>query len=136
MANGFGLVSGIVPVLVVQPPDSNGNAVVPTGSAIPIFKVGVSPYVAPEWPGTAYAITSMFFCNRGNTPANLTVFLVPKDKAFPSTTTAIIQNLNIANGDTFSFDTEKIILGEEDAVWASSDQPAAINAILSVVRVA
>jgi len=135
MANGFGLVSGIVPQLVVQV-DGNGDPIAPTGAATPLFKVGVSPFVAPEWPGTAYAITSMFFCNRGQAPAKLTVFLVPKDKAYPSSTTAIIQSLNIANGDTFSFDTEKIILGAEDAVWASSDQSAAINAILSVVRVA
>lgn len=135
MANGFGLVSSIVPVLVVQT-DANGDPIAPGGAAVPLFKVGVAPYVAPNWPGTAYAITSMFFCNRGQTPANLTVFLVPKDKQYPDSTTTIIKDLNITNGDTFSFDTEKIILGEEDAVWASSDVGASINALLSVVRVA
>ena len=63
MANGFGLVSGIVPQLTVRL-DGNGNPIAPTGASVPLFKVGVSPFIAPEWPGTAYAITSMFFCNR------------------------------------------------------------------------
>ena len=94
MANGFGLVSSIVPVLVVQT-DANGDPIAPEGSAVPLFKVGVAPYVAPNWPGTAYAITSMFFCNRGQTPANLTVFLVPKDKQYPDSTTTIIKDLNV-----------------------------------------
>lgn len=135
MASGFGLVSSIVPVLTISDPDPGDAGSAPSGGQA-IFKVGVTPFVSPDWPGTAYAITSMFFCNRGNIPSNLTVYLVPKASAYPSTFTVIIKDLNIPPGDTFAFDSEKIILGVEDAVWASCDQAASINAVLSVVRVA
>jgi hypothetical protein len=135
MASGFGLVSSIVPVLAVTNPDPGDIAGAPSGGQ-PIFKVGVSPFISPDWPGTAYAITSMFFCNRGNIPSNLTLYLVPKASAYPSTFTVIIKDLNIPPGDTFAFESEKIILGVEDSIWASCDQPASINAVLSVVRVA
>ena len=101
-----------------------------TTSASPMFIVNQSL----ELPGKAYAITSMFFCNRATDVAFLTIYLVPKNKN-PSQLNITIKQLAINTGDTFSFDTEKIILGEGDSIWASADRNNALNAFLSVVQV-
>jgi hypothetical protein len=108
-------------------PDDDTQA---TTTASPLFIVNQSI----DFPGKAYAITSMFFCNRANEPAFLTIYLVPKNKN-PSALNITLKQLSINTGDTFSFDTEKIILGEGDSIWASADRNNAINAFLSVVQV-
>jgi hypothetical protein len=87
-----------------------------------------------DYPGTSYAITSMFFCNLGNEPANLTLFLVPNGDS-PSGSNTIIKTLPISALDTFALDTEKIILDDGDAVWAAGSNTN-INVVMSIVRVA
>lgn len=127
------LVSSIVPVLSITEPVNSGETSTASGGTA-LFAVNTPPFVSPNFPGKAYAITSMFFCNRDTEPATLTIYLVMKGRN-PSQTNIAIKELTINVGDTFSFDTEKIILGEEDSIWASADRTNAINAFLSVVQV-
>ncbi|NBR61745.1 hypothetical protein EB118_16765 [bacterium] len=87
-----------------------------------------------KYPGTSYAITSMFFCNLSSNPSNLTVYLVPVGST-PTNTTTIFKNLNISPLDTFALDTEKIILGNGDAIYAAATNTD-MSVILSIVRVA
>lgn len=98
-----------------------------------IFQVRGDTFIN-KFPGKAYAITSMFFCNRSNQAVNINIYLVPEGRN-PSSFTIMIKELALNNGDTFSFDTEKIILGEYDALWASCDVDGAVNVFLSVVQV-
>lgn len=126
------LVTGLVPVLSVTEASGGNAGSVQGGTAL--FQVNTPPFTAPNFPGKAYAITSMFFCNRDTQPALLTIYLVEKGRN-PSSTNVCIKELAINVGDTFAFDSEKIILGEQDAIWASADRASAINAFLSVVQV-
>jgi hypothetical protein len=85
--------------------------------------------------GQQYAITSMFFCNTTSSDSILQVHLVPDGGTFRNDN-KIIHNLLINPGDTFTFDTEKIILDSGDSVQAKADPAGSISATLSYVRVA
>jgi len=82
-----------------------------------------------------YAITSMFFCNTTSQDSILQIHLVNDGGTF-RTDNKIIHNLLISPGDTFSFDTEKIILDSRDSVQAKADPAGSISATISYVRVA
>jgi hypothetical protein len=126
------LLTSVVPVLTSVSDGAGGTII--GGAQSPIFKVNVLPF-SLTFPGTAYAITAMFFCNRSTDPVNLTIYMVPKLDS-PSLSNIIIQEMNISPGDTFAFDTEKIILADNDAIWCSCDKASSLNAVLSIVRVA
>ena len=85
--------------------------------------------------GQQYAITSMFFCNTTSQDSILQIHLVPDGGTFRNDN-KIIHNLLISPGDTFSFDTEKIILDSGDSVQAKADPAGSISSTLSYVRVA
>jgi len=85
--------------------------------------------------GQQYAITSMFFCNTTNSDSILQVYLVPGNGS-ATNENKIIHNLLIGPGDTFTFDTEKIILDSKDSVNAKADPAGSLSATLSYVRVA
>jgi hypothetical protein len=65
-----------------------------------------------------YAVTTMFFCNTtGGDIVLQSVNLVPNGGS-ASVTNRVIHNLTVPAGDTFTFETEKIILGPGDSVYA------------------
>lgn len=99
-----------------------------------IFKVGPNTQFTDRFPGASYAVTSMFFCNLSQNPTNLTVFLVPQG-GFPTGSNTVIKSLPIAGLDTFTFDTEKIILDLGDSIHASATNTD-MSIVLSLVRVA
>ncbi|NBP57986.1 hypothetical protein EBU71_15900 [bacterium] len=98
-----------------------------------IFEVN-GPGFRDDYPGTSYAITSMFFCNLSSNPTNLTIYLVPNG-ASPTNSNTIMKSLNISGLDTFAFDTEKIILDNGDSVYAAATNTD-MSVVLSIVRVA
>lgn len=87
-----------------------------------------------KYPGSSYAITSAFFCNVSSDPTTVNVYLVP-DGSTPTSGNIIFKSLNISGNDTFALDTEKIILGDGDAVWASATNTN-LSIVMSIVRVA
>jgi hypothetical protein len=82
-----------------------------------------------------YAVTSMFFCNVTDEESVLQVYIV-SDNSSPTNTNKIIHNLTISPGDTFTFDTEKIILDSGDSIQANQGQSGGISCTVSYVRVA
>jgi hypothetical protein len=82
-----------------------------------------------------YAVTSMFFCNTTSSNSILQVHLVPEGGTFRNDN-KIIHNLTITPGDTFTFDTEKIILDSGDSIQAKADPAGSLSATISYVRVA
>jgi hypothetical protein len=89
-----------------------------TGSSIAIF----NPNDAFQ-----YAVTTMFFCNTTAGDLTLTsVNLVPS-LGSASATNRVITNLTIPAYDTFTFETEKIILGPGDAVYANGASGIAVT---------
>lgn len=91
--------------------------------------------------GVRYAVTVIMICNTA-TPeindetANSTTF----DLHFVKQGTAIdnvnkvISSLPMAAGETFTFDTEKIILDEGDRIIVNCDSPTVLSATVSFLE--
>lgn len=97
-----------------------------------VFKVGGAGF--ENFPGTSYAVTSMFFCNLSQDSTNLNIFLVPQGQT-PNSSNLVLKQLPLNALDTFAFDTEKIILDQGDAIAAQASNND-MTVILSIVRVA
>lgn len=85
--------------------------------------------------GQEFALTTMFFCNYSASDVVLqSLNLVPSGGA-ASVTNRIVHNLTIPAGETFTFDSEKIILSSDDAVSAVVDQNTRLNVTFCTLRV-
>jgi hypothetical protein len=82
-----------------------------------------------------YAVTSMFYCNTTEEDGTIQVYIVA-DGRTPTNDNKIIHNLLISPGDTFTFDTEKIILDSGDAIYANVTPSGGVSCTVSYVRVA
>ena len=79
------------------------------------------------------AVTTIFFCNvTSGTDATVDVFVVPNgDNA--NATTQIMKALSLPAGETFVLDTERLILEDQDAVYAQASDASTITATVSSV---
>lgn len=74
--------------------------------------------------GQQWAITNIMVCNTYDpgaaNPQNETcafdLHLVPSTGSYSDTITSVVRRLELPAGETFTFDTEKIVLEEGDAV--------------------
>jgi hypothetical protein len=87
------------------------------------------------------AVTTIMFCNTAaydplNPMAGLTLLDLHfvKDTFGITNTNLVVNQLPIPAGETFTFDTEKIILGDGDRVVASAS-PANLVATISTLEV-
>ncbi len=92
-------------------------------------------------PGTAstdereYAVTCMMFCNYSTQPVVLNVWLLGPTPAAISNTSIVMHNLTIPAGETFTFDTEKIVLSTGERVHATADVNSRLSVTVSSMRV-
>ena len=90
--------------------------------------------------GKQYAITTLMVCNNGNYDsggANDCAFdlhIVPDGQAIGNSN-IVVNNLNVAGADTFTFDTEKIIVDENDTVVLVAQIANRLTATLSYLEV-
>lgn len=95
---------------------------------------------APTTDEREYAVTCIMFCNNSPiTDITLTLHYVTNASSV-SPTNMVINNLIIPAGETFTFDTEKIILSTGDTIAAiASVSPningLGLNATVSTMRV-
>jgi len=83
-----------------------------------------------------YAITCMIFCNYDTVnDVTLDVWLVPQGTPGISNTTKIIHELNIPAGETFTFDTEKLVLGTGDRVFVEASANTRLTSSITSMRV-
>lgn len=109
------------------------SAVITTGSTI---------YTCPGVIGSderEYAVTCIMFCNNSNQTINLTVHYVARLSTV-NNSNMVIKNLSLPAGETFTFDTEKVVLATGDRIQAfASVNPdgsgLGINATVSSMRV-
>lgn len=81
------------------------------------------------------AITTMIFCNVTTVTNNLSVFAVPfGSNADP--TTQILKNVEIPPEETFVMDTERLVLEDNDSIFALSKISNGIVATISSVATA
>ena len=94
--------------------------------------------------GSRHAITTLLICNKaavdtgGSNDTSVDLHLIPngqaKGNADPNAN-QILNDLVIAGADTFTFDTEKIVLEGGDTIVAVSQAPANLIATVSYLEV-
>jgi uncharacterized protein (UPF0333 family) len=65
------------------------------------------------------AITTIIFCNSGGADGTLNVYAVANGGII-GTSTSILSSLPLPAGETFTLDTEKLILSNGDAIYAQA----------------
>jgi hypothetical protein len=79
-----------------------------------------------------YAITCMMFCNYDDTnPVELEVWVGP----IIENRTKLINKLVIPAGETFTFDTEKLVLATGERIHAMTDENSRLTVTVSSMRV-
>ena len=80
-----------------------------------------------------YAITNIMVCNQDATDdANFDLHLIPNGDPLDNAITRIINGLTLPAGETFTFDSEKIVLGGGDKIaFVASPDIGANNTDLS-----
>jgi len=85
--------------------------------------------------GGDQAITTVVFCNN-NDVSNTTVDVYAvANGGTVGTGTIILNNLNLPATETFVMDTEKLILGNGDALWAQATVDQVVVATVSSVAI-
>lgn len=82
-----------------------------------------------------YAVTCMMFCNYSTQPAILDVWLLGPTPAAIAPVSKVIHNLTIPAGETFTFDTEKVVLSTGERVHALVDVNSRLSVTVSSMRV-
>lgn len=91
-------------------------------------------------PGTApsdiqeHAVTCMIFCNTSTSDVVLNLYAVP-DGLSVAPQTQIIKDLTIPAGETFTFDSEKVILSTDDRIRAIANVSGRLSVTVSSMRV-
>lgn len=71
---------------------------------------------------TQYAITTIMVCNQHpSTNAQFDLHFIPNGSALSNAVTRVVNNLDLAAGETFTFDTEKMVLEAGDKVSFVAD---------------
>lgn len=66
--------------------------------------------------GKTYAVTNILVCNTGSADATFDMHLVPNGQAVDEKVTQVIKDLTLPAGETFTFDSERIVLEAGDKV--------------------
>jgi hypothetical protein len=66
--------------------------------------------------GKSYAITNILVCNTGSADANFDMHLIPDGSSLNNKVTRVINNLTLPAAETFTFDSERIVLEAGDAI--------------------
>ena len=64
----------------------------------------------------SYAITNILVCNNGAATAAFDLHLIPQSSSLNNAVTRVINNLTLPAGETFTFDSEKIVLETGDKI--------------------
>jgi len=80
-------------------------------------------------------ISAMYFCNTDSTAKNLNVYAVPAGTATVDANVQIYKNVQIAGGDTFVVDMEKLVLTNGDTIRADASANLTITATVSYVGI-
>mgnify|MGYP000137839588 CR=1 FL=1 len=81
------------------------------------------------------AVTTMFFCNTSDTEdCSIDIFVNPNTVPPGTSSTQIINSLSLPKTETFVFDAEKLILDNNDEIWAKATVDKIVVATISSVR--
>jgi len=79
----------------------------------------------------SYAITNILVCNNGTATASFDLHLIPQGGSLSNEVTRVINNLELPAGETFTFDSEKIVLDTGDKIsFVSEPQSTEPGAVI------
>ena len=83
----------------------------------------------------SYAITNIMVCNNGSTTATFDMHFVPQSSSLSNAVTRVINSLELPVGETFTFDSERIVLevGDKLSFVAEPDAGAGLTALSATV---
>ena len=89
--------------------------------------------------GQSWAITNIIICNTYDPGASnpeqedcaFDLHLVPSTGSYSDSVTSVVRRLNLPAGETFTFDTERVVLDEGDQLVVNGEQSAGGNANLA-----
>jgi hypothetical protein len=81
-----------------------------------------------------HAVTCMIFCNTSGSDATVNLHVVPRNE-IAADANKVINALNIPASETFTFDTEKIILETGDRLVAVASNTNRLVVTVSTIRV-
>jgi hypothetical protein len=64
----------------------------------------------------SYAITNILVCNNGSAAATFDMHFIPSGSALSNNVTRVINGLSVDATETFTFDSEKIVLSTGDKI--------------------
>lgn len=77
----------------------------------------------------SYAVTNILVCNNGTATASFDMHILPSSTpTIDNYLTRVINNLELPAGETFSFDSEKIILEAGDRIIFEADPATTVPA--------
>jgi len=84
----------------------------------------------------SYAITNILVCNNhSSATASFDLHLIPQSSSLSNAVTRVINNLTLPAGETFTFDSEKIVIeaGDKIAFVAEPDIGAGLTNLAATV---
>lgn len=103
-----------------------------------ISNAGTDIFICPGTPVTdeqEHAVTCIMFCNSTGNAVTLDLHIVPITDGTHSQSNKVIHQLSIPAGETFTFDTEKVILTSSERIYAVASLSATLSAVVSSMRV-
>ena len=79
-------------------------------------------------------VSVAYFCNTDSVARTFNLYAVPSG-GLASATTQVYRNIQIAAGDTFVVDMEKIVLADGDMLQANCSQANVVSATISYVGI-
>lgn len=80
-----------------------------------------SPYDGAVPEGKSYAITNLLVCNNGSSDVYFDLHIVPFGVTLSNNVTRVLNNLTLPGGETFTLDSEKIVLEAGDRLVLRAD---------------
>jgi hypothetical protein len=93
---------------------------------------GKDLFICPS--GQEHAVTCLVFCNYSIATVTISVYAVPANEAVGNST-IVIKDLELPAKETFTFDTEKFVLGSNDRIHAICSANSAVASTVSTMRV-
>jgi len=87
-------------------------------------------------PGKSYAITNILVCNNGSVgSATFDMHFVPQSDPISNDVTRVINNLELPAGETFTFDSERIVLEVGDRLVFQADPAVVFPTVVATTMV-
>lgn len=80
-------------------------------------------------------VSVMYFCNNDASARTISLYAIPNGSVTANASVQIYKNLQIASGDTYVVDMEKLVLSNGDKIQANASANTSVTATVSYVGI-